>query len=84
MVRGSCYGENHLSYYGILKEILELEYNVPGNNKVVLFSCDWYDPNGRVIVDARHEIVDVMPGKYIRRFEPFVLASQVDQVCYVP
>lgn len=84
VVRGSCYGEDQLDYYGILKEVLEVEYFISGPNKLILFSCDWFDPRGGIVVDTRHDIVDVIPGKYIRRFEPFVLASQVDQVCYVP
>lgn len=83
VVRGSCYGENHLDYYGILNEVLEVEYFISGPNKLILFSCDWFDPSGGVIVDSVHDIVDVVPGKYIRRFEPFVIASQVEQVCYV-
>jgi S-adenosylmethionine:tRNA-ribosyltransferase-isomerase (queuine synthetase) len=37
-----------------------------------------------VIHDERHGIVDVIAGKYIRRYEPFILASQAHQVCYVP
>ena len=82
MVNRSCYGENHIDYYGILKEIIELEYS--GANKVILFLCDWYDPKEGVTHDFRHDIVDVIPTKYLRRFEPFVLTSQADQVCYVP
>ena len=57
MVKGSCYGEDHLSYYGVVKEILQLEY--PNDNFVMLLSCDWYDPQVGVKYDAKLGIVDV-------------------------
>lgn len=84
MVKGSCYGEDNLNYYGVLREVLEIEYPMQRPNKIFLFKCDWYDPERGVVIDPFTGIVDVIPGKYIRRFEPFVLASQVDQICYVP
>ena len=82
IVKGSCYAKDLINYYIIFKEILELEYS--SANKVILFLCDWYDPKAGVIHDFKHNIVDIIPTKYLRRFEPFVLASQADQVCYVP
>ena len=82
MVCGSCYEEDNIDYYGVLKEVLELEYS--DGCKLVLFLCDWYDPVQGVIHDKRHGTVDVIAGKYIRRYEPFILASQAHQVCYVP
>ena len=71
-----------MDYYDILKKILELEYS--SAKKVILFLCDWYDPKEGVAHDFKHDIVDVILTKYLRRFESFVLASQADQVCYVP
>ena len=64
--------------------MIELEYS--SGHKVILFLCDWYDPVKGVIYDRRHgtTVVDVIAGKYIRRYEPFILASQAHQVCYVP
>ena len=56
MVKGSCYGEDHIDYYGILKEILELEYF--DAKKVILFLCDWYDPKEGVTHDFKHDIKD--------------------------
>jgi hypothetical protein len=77
------------TYYGIIKEIVELNYQHKGN--VVLFKCDWVDNrvqdkwvktdqfgvtsvNFRYLFNTSEKILD----------EPFILASQAVQVFYVP
>jgi hypothetical protein len=77
------------TYYGIIKEIVELNYQHKGN--VVLFKCDWVDNrvqdkwvktdqfgvtsvNFRYLFNTGEKISD----------EPFILASQAVQVFYVP
>ena len=77
------------TYYGIIKEIVELNYQHKGN--VVLFKCDWVDNrvqdkwvktdqfgvtsvNFRYLFNTGEKILD----------EPFILASQAVQVFYVP
>ena len=82
LVKGSCYEEDHIDYYDILKKILELEYS--SAKKVILFLYDWYDLKEGVTHDFKHDFVDVILTKYLRRFERIVLASQADEVCYVP
>ena len=76
------------TFYGIIKEILELNYENKG--KIVLFKCDWVDNrrkdkwvkvdrlgvtslNFKHLVNSGENILD----------EPFVLASQATQVFYV-
>jgi hypothetical protein len=80
-VRGSIYGENDLDYYGILEEILELSY-LGIQNKVFLLRCHWFDPINGVKVDVRYGLVDVKPKSKLQTNEPFVLASQAQQVYY--
>lgn len=80
-VRGSIYGENDLDYYGILEEILELSY-LGTQNKVLLLRCHWFDPINGVKVDVRYDLVDVKPNSKLQSNEPFVLASQAQQVYY--
>jgi len=76
-------------YYGILKEILELNYHQKGN--LVLFMCDWVDNRvqdkwvqtnqfGITSVNFKHLF---NTGEKISD-EPFILASQALQVYYVP
>jgi hypothetical protein len=76
-------GEN--IFYGIIKEILQLNYHHKGN--VVLFKCDWVDNHvnnkwvqkdqfGITIVNFKH-LFNI--GENISD-EPFILASQATQV----
>lgn len=75
-------GHGTLDYYGVLKEVIKLEYL--GGNYVVLFRCDWYD-----VWDSRrgknvdkYGYVSVDSQRFLKTNEPFVLASQVSQVFY--
>lgn len=77
------------TYYGVVKEILELNYHHKGN--VVLFKCDWVDnrlQNKWVKID-QFSITSVNfkhlfnTGEKMSD-EPFILASQAIQVYYVP
>ena len=76
-------------YYGIVKEILELNYQHKGN--VVLFKCDWVDNrvHNKWVKTDQFGITSVNfqhlfnTGERISD-EPFILASQALQVYYVP
>ena len=76
-------------YYGIIREIIELDYRHRGN--MVLFRCDWVDnrvPNkwvktdqfGVTTVNFNHLFSS---GQQLSD-EPFIFASQATQVYYVP
>ena len=76
------------AYYGIIKEILELNYQHEG--KVVLLKCDWVDNRvqGKWVKTDQFGITS-MNFKHIFNTgekmsdEPFILASQATQVYYV-
>ena len=75
-------------FYGIIKEILELNYHHKGN--IVLFKCDWVDNrvNNKWVRTDQFGITTVNfkhlfnTGEKISD-EPFILASQATQVYYV-
>jgi hypothetical protein len=75
-------------YYGMVKEILELNYYHKGN--VVLFKCDWVDSHvhNKWVKTDEFGITSVN-FKYLFNTgekisdEPFILASQESQVYYV-
>jgi len=77
------------TYYGIIKEILEINYQHKGN--VVLFKCDWVDNrvHNKWVKTDQFGITSVNfqhlfnTGERISD-EPFILASQALQVYYVP
>lgn len=68
-----------VTYYGILNDIIELEY--PGSNKIVLFKCDWVAEGKRKKHDE-HGFTLVNFTGLREHNEPFVFASQVQQVFY--
>ena len=77
------------TYCGIVKEILEINYQHKGN--VVLFKCDWVDNrvHNKWVKTDQFGITSVNfqhlfnTGERISD-EPFILASQALQVYYVP
>jgi len=70
-----------IDYYGILQEVIALEYDA---HTVVLFRCDWFDIINGVNVDHEHGLVEVKHTSRLATYEPFVLAAQATQVCYLP
>lgn len=76
-----------VTYYGIIKEIIELNYSDRGS--VVLFKCDWVDTvRGRGIKKDKFGVTLVNFSHLLNRGdnifdEPFILARQATQVYYV-
>ncbi|CAA7034268.1 unnamed protein product [Microthlaspi erraticum] len=53
--------------------------------KITLFKCEWYDPTDKKGTrKSKGGVVDVLSSGKYRKYEPFILASQADQVCYIP
>ena len=85
--RVSVVTEGDITYYGVLTDIIELNYF--GSSRHVLFKCTWVDDQNRKgyktdefgfpMVNFTHSIHG---GKEIVD-EPYVLASQATQVFYV-
>ncbi|KAJ9539492.1 hypothetical protein OSB04_032225 [Centaurea solstitialis] len=82
-VRGSSYGESDESdYYGMLDDVLEVEYYGVGRSIVALFKCIWFDTPSGVRVDRKHSLVDVKYKSRLRADDSYILASQAEQVYY--
>ncbi|KAH7852297.1 hypothetical protein Vadar_022986 [Vaccinium darrowii] len=69
-----------VAYYGVLTDIIELSYF--GGQKVVLFKCDWMS-EGKNKRPNEHGFTLANFAQLTHANEPFVLASQVQQVFYV-
>ncbi|OAP00512.1 hypothetical protein AXX17_AT4G08950 [Arabidopsis thaliana] len=70
-------------YYGVIEDILDVEY--PRLIKCVLFKCQCYDPTKeRGVRLTKFGVTEINSSKKLNKYDPFVLASQVDQVCYIP
>ncbi|KAK5794315.1 hypothetical protein PVK06_035537 [Gossypium arboreum] len=78
--------EGNVEYYGLLTDIIELDYY--GRWKVILFRCDWADVNtGRGIKKDQFGFTMVNFSRLIHTGqqlmdEPYVFSSQVKQVFY--
>ncbi|EOY13370.1 Uncharacterized protein TCM_031929 [Theobroma cacao] len=80
-IKRSFYNDHERDFYGILVDIIELEYFGIGN-RVVLFKCHWFDTEKGITVDRLHGLVDVNYNSILASNEPFVLAAQTHQVYY--
>lgn len=84
-VKGACYDEHESDYYGLLEEILEVEYHDASERcVVVMFKCHWFDPVRGVRVNHKHNMVDVKQKSKGCIDDPFIIASQAQQVYYTP
>ncbi|KAG8382724.1 hypothetical protein BUALT_Bualt05G0107100 [Buddleja alternifolia] len=66
-------------YYGVLTDIIQLDYL--GNHHVVLFKCDWFE--GKSVQKDKYNYTSFNTSKPWKTNEPYVLASQAQQVFYV-
>ncbi|KAG7559517.1 Transposase-associated domain [Arabidopsis thaliana x Arabidopsis arenosa] len=85
-VRGQNYSDvaEEDDFFGTVENIIELQYPGFVNLKITLFYCEWYDPTvGKGVRIGNGGILDVQPSQKYRKYEPFILGSQADQVCYL-
>ena len=69
-----------MDYYGILTDVVELDYSY--GHRVVLFDCQWVSKGNRLKTDVDGFTLANF-SNVIRHNEPFILASQAEQVFYV-
>ncbi|XP_059638709.1 uncharacterized protein LOC132280982 [Cornus florida] len=62
-----------ISYYGVLKEIILLDYRT---FKVLLFHCDWANIRNGIKVEEGLTLVNLQEGQSQFARDPFILASQ--------
>ncbi|KAG8373557.1 hypothetical protein BUALT_Bualt11G0036900 [Buddleja alternifolia] len=66
-------------YYGVLTDIIQLDYL--RNHHVLLFKCDWFE--GKSVQKDKYSYTSINTSKPWKNNEPYVLASQAQQVFYV-
>ncbi len=75
-------------FYGKLEDIIDLEFRALPMKRVTLFKCQWFDQTTTgyghgTRIHPRYKLVDVHIGRFYRKYDPFVLASQASQVYYL-
>ncbi|XP_060200510.1 uncharacterized protein LOC132628763 [Lycium barbarum] len=86
MNRGVCISDPNVGdYYGRIQEIIQVEYREVALKKTTLFKCEWFDTTMNVGVKEhnQYKLVDVNHRRRFNKYEPFFLAMQATQVCYV-
>ncbi|KAL0661197.1 hypothetical protein Bca4012_098034 [Brassica carinata] len=81
---GVCSASGDDVYYGHIHEILEIKYLGMVGLRCTIFYCDWHDntPDRGVRTDA-FGVTSVNSRRKLQYYDPFILASQADQVCYI-
>lgn len=71
-------------YYGILREILEIHFPGILNLRCVALFADWYNPiAGYGVRIDEFGVTSVHSRRRLPNYDPFILASQADQVTYI-
>lgn len=86
IMAAGLHGDQDIDFYGLLKEIVELRYNVVSGRDmtVVLFRCDWFDTHGkkfRMKEDRFFKSINHVSLWY--KDDPFILATQATKVFYL-
>ncbi|KAL0313157.1 UNVERIFIED_CONTAM: hypothetical protein Sradi_5715000 [Sesamum radiatum] len=74
-VKSSSYTDTDIDFYGMLEEIIQLDYPLIDGLQVVLFKCKWVDPTRGMNVHPRYHLVDVNFKRMYQKDEPFILAQ---------
>lgn len=84
-LKGTNYADSSLDYFGRLQEVIIIEYPRLPIKKVVLFKCDWFD-TGRQGTRSikKYNLLEVHEGRRYNKYDPFILATQATQVCFIP
>ena len=66
-VKGCSYENAHSDFYGMLEEIIELDYSGSPDDpvKVVLFKCFWFDPMVGMKIHPDYQIMEINHKKKI-------------------
>ena len=67
-----------MTYYGVIREIWDVNYTV---FRIPVFKCDWVDSSGVKVDEMGFTCVNLNKIGY--KSDPFIMASQVQQVFYV-
>lgn len=84
VVKGG-HGNNEINYYGVVQDIVEIDY-LGEKRSVVVFKCDWFnsEPEKGLRIDKEWGIYSINLNSKWYKDQQYVLASQVNQVFYVP
>jgi len=87
LVKGTSDGSGSgVDYYGVLEEVIELEYLGEPRKRCLLFRCEWYDPsNPRGTRYSKLNCTfEINIQRKYAKYDPFIIGDVAYQVFYVP
>ncbi|KAL8551149.1 hypothetical protein ACS0TY_000292 [Phlomoides rotata] len=82
-IKGTNVITNDSDYYGVLEEVVELEYTGFHGSNVVLFKYRWFENSEQgTRIHPTFKLVEVKQRQKLGGYGPFVLAIQATQVYY--
>ena len=83
-VKGSGEGGFEDDYYGILQEVIRVEYLGEPLKQCTLFRCDWFDNTPRGTRSPKLcPFVEVNATRRYKKYDPFIFAASTMQVVYM-
>ena len=81
-ILGSCQGRDGLDYYGIVKEIIEVNCDFGKKKNPVVFKCHWFNPT-RVRRRPEIGLVEIVRESVYAADDVYILAHQAIQVFFI-
>lgn len=82
-IKGAVYNNDEQDFYGRLLEVCVLEYPGLPIKKAIMFKCEWFDSSASgTLVHPEFKLVSINHTRRYKKYEPFVLANQADQVYF--
>ena len=73
-------------YYGVPKDIIQIEYVGEPLKRCVLFSCEWFDPtlNRGARSYKLSKLIEIHRTRRYRKYDPFIFPNTVSQIYFMP
>ncbi|MBN8156832.1 DUF4216 domain-containing protein, partial [Vibrio vulnificus] len=84
-VLGKTFGNEEEEYYGVLDEIIELNYVSATLKRAIIFNCTWFDMThrGGCRIHPHMKIVDVNRNQKMLTKDRYIFAHQATQVYFL-
>ena len=84
-MKGSGEGGFEDNYYGILQEVIGVEYLGEPLKQCTLFRCNWFDNTPRGTRSPKlYPFIEVNATRRYKKYDPFIFAASAIQVVWYP
>ncbi|CAH2065563.1 unnamed protein product [Thlaspi arvense] len=77
-------GTTDADYYGLIEDIMMIEYHGAVGLKAMIFKCKWFSTTeGCGFHKHPSSIVDVSPHRRCEKYDPVILSGNCNQTCFI-